>query len=102
MNTNSKKNVVLEYIWIDVSGKTRSKNKVITIEVDEKLILEEWTFDGSSTGQAFGTVSDVVLNPVSIFKNTFIKYPAFSFSVLLNLGNPSNKLILTSSSGNLG
>lgn len=74
MNTKSKKNVVLEYVWIDVSGKTRSKNKVITIEVDEKIILEEWTFDGSSTGQASGTLSDVVLKPVSIFKNPFIKY----------------------------
>ena len=37
MNTKPKKNVILEYVWIDVSGKTRSKNKVITIEVDEKL-----------------------------------------------------------------
>ena len=71
MNTKAKKNVVLEYVWIDVSGKTRSKNKVITIEVDEKLILEEWTFDGSSTGQASGTLSDIILKPVSIFKNPF-------------------------------
>jgi glutamine synthetase len=74
MNAKPKNNVVLEYIWIDVSGKTRSKNKVITIEFDEKLILEEWTFDGSSTGQASGNLSDVVLKPVSIFKNPFINY----------------------------
>jgi len=74
MDTKPKKNVVLEYVWIDVSGKTRSKNKVITIEVDEKLVLEEWTFDGSSTGQALGTLSDIILKPVSIFKNPFIKY----------------------------
>ena len=74
MNTKPKKNVILEYVWIDVAGKTRSKNKVITIEVDEKLMLEEWTFDGSSTGQASGTLSDVILKPVSIFKNPFIKY----------------------------
>jgi len=74
MTTKPKKNVVLEYVWIDVSGKTRSKNKVITIEVDEKLILEEWTFDGSSTGQASGSLSDIILKPVSIFKNPFIKY----------------------------
>ncbi len=74
MNTKAKKNVILEYVWIDASGKTRSKNKIITIEVDEKLILEEWTFDGSSTGQASGKVSDIILKPVSIFKNPFIKY----------------------------
>jgi glutamine synthetase len=74
MNSKPMKNVILEYVWIDVSGKTRSKNKVITIEIDEKLILEEWTFDGSSTGQASGTVSDIILKPVSIFKNPFIKY----------------------------
>jgi len=74
MNAKSKNNIILEYIWIDVSGKTRSKNKVITIEIDEKLILEEWTFDGSSTGQASGAISDIILKPVSIFKNPFIKY----------------------------
>ena len=74
MNSKAKKNVVLEYVWIDALGKTRSKNKVVTMEVDEKLVLEEWTFDGSSTGQASGTVSDIILKPISIFKNPFIKY----------------------------
>ena len=74
MNTKPRKNVILEYVWIDALGKTRSKNKVVTLEVDEKLVLEEWTFDGSSTGQASGTVSDIILKPISIFKNPFIKY----------------------------
>ena len=74
MNTKPRKNVILEYVWVDALGKTRSKNKVVTLEVDEKLVLEEWTFDGSSTGQASGTVSDIILKPISIFKNPFIKY----------------------------
>ena len=52
---------------------TRSKNKVITIEVDEKLILEEWTFDGSSTGQSLSaTTSDVIIRPVRLYKNPLI------------------------------
>jgi glutamine synthetase len=75
MNSNKPiKNVILEYVWIDAFNKTRSKNKVILLELDEKIIVEDWTFDGSSTGQASGTNSDIILKPGSIFKNPFIKY----------------------------
>ena len=63
--------VVAEYIWIDgtqPTQKLRSKTKVFkTVEDIESIWLgsfPDWTFDGSSTGQASGDKSDCVLKPV--------------------------------------
>ena len=52
-----------EYIWIDGSTPTRflrSKTKILGDSESPPI----WSFDGSSTNQASGTSSDVVLNPV--------------------------------------
>ena len=52
-----------EYIWLDgstPSAKLRSKTKVIA----DGELPPVWGFDGSSTQQASGDQSDVVLNPV--------------------------------------
>jgi glutamine synthetase len=54
-----------EYIWIDGTTPTanlRSKTKVIPDGEQPPI----WGFDGSSTQQAAGSSSDVVLNPVLI------------------------------------
>ena len=54
-----------EYIWIDgtqPTAKMRSKTKVIDDGVEPMI----WAFDGSSTQQATGDNSDVVLNPVLV------------------------------------
>ena len=68
----------LEYIWIDGFNNLRSKTKIIIMLClttrNNKDILEnipEWNFDGSSTGQAEGFKSDVILHPVAIFNNPF-------------------------------
>ena len=56
---------IAEYLWIDgtkPSAKIRSKAKVIA-DSDKPGI---WGFDGSSTNQATGESSDVVLSPVMI------------------------------------
>ncbi len=56
-----------EYIWVDGSTPTRtlrSKTKVIYDEVKSISDYPEWTFDGSSTGQADGEFSDCILRPV--------------------------------------
>jgi glutamine synthetase len=71
------KKICLEYIWIDAFDNTRSKLKVI--EVDEHYVfdsrdLTEWNFDGSSTGQAEGRNSDVLLKPVNVYTNPFINW----------------------------
>lgn len=37
----------------------------------------QWNFDGSSTGQAEGHKSDVILNPVRLYTNPFYKRPSY-------------------------
>lgn len=56
---------IAEYIWIDgtkPTAKLRSKARVL----DDGAELPIWGFDGSSTNQAPGEASDVVLNPVMV------------------------------------
>ena len=58
----------LEYIWIDAKMNLRSKTKYTT-EKNPPI----WNYDGSSTGQAEGTDSEVFLNPVTTFRDPFRK-----------------------------
>ncbi len=41
-------------------------SKVFLAQPDPILIFVEWSFDGSSTGQAEGSFSDCILQPVAI------------------------------------
>jgi glutamine synthetase len=64
----------LEYIWIDADGEVRSKTKVLRLNMVPRapyLEIPEWGFDGSSTGQADGHASDVVLRPAFVVKDPF-------------------------------
>jgi len=63
-----------EYIWIggsgmDLRGKTRTLSKVPTKVED----LSEWNYDGSSTNQAPGHDSEVVMQPRAIYRDPFRK-----------------------------
>ena len=52
----------LEYIWLGGNYNLRSKTKVV--HSDEKPTLESlehWNYDGSSTGQAEGNDSEVII-----------------------------------------
>ena len=68
---------IMEYVWIDAAGGMRSKTRVANINsCDHRCILSEckqweWSFDGSSTGQATGTDSDVILRPIALYRNPF-------------------------------
>lgn len=72
---------ILEYVWIDADGGMRSKTRVVKLDgsVNIDCILTDpgsrwdWSFDGSSTGQATGTDSDVLIRPVSLYPNPFYK-----------------------------
>ena len=59
---------IAEYIWLDVDNKFCSKIKVIK-DIDE---ITEWNYDGSSTGQATTTSSEIILKPVKTFTNPFL------------------------------
>jgi len=64
------------YIWIDGSGqKLRCKTKTVYKEPQQPSDLPVWNFDGSSTGQAEGTNSDVDLVPVALFADPFRGLP---------------------------
>jgi glutamine synthetase len=63
--------VLLEYIWIDGFGKARSKTKVYNKLFNKVDELPEWNYDGSSTGQAPGNDSEVIIKPRVIYDDPF-------------------------------
>lgn len=63
--------VVAEYVWLDAAGVPRSKTKTLSAIPRSVSDLPVWNFDGSSTEQAPGHDSEVLLNPVAIFKDPF-------------------------------
>ena len=81
--------ILLEYIWIDGDNETRSKIKILELDKIDKIdkfdngcvnkpfelsMIPEWNFDGSSTGQAEGKDSDILIRPCAMFPNPFVNY----------------------------
>ena len=79
--------LILEYIWLDSNYSPRSKTKVIKNAIKFNSFQELtnqlpiWNFDGSSTGQAVTSDSEVLLKPVKTVPDPFRKS-----------GNTENKL----------
>jgi len=64
--------VLAEYVWVDADGGYRSKTKVIHNTDKVKLEdLPDWNYDGSSTGQAPGEDSEVIIKPCAVFHDPF-------------------------------
>eukprot|EP00536_Pseudo-nitzschia_multiseries_P013403 jgi/Psemu1/245279/estExt_Genewise1.C_5720016 len=64
--------IMAEYVWVDAVGNTRSKTRTLPAEKAEAVDrLPSWNFDGSSTDQAPGDDSEVILKPQRIFKDPF-------------------------------
>ena len=62
----------IEYVWIGGNNELRSKTKVI--ELNKNLILNdvpEWNYDGSSTKQATGEESEIIIKPKCLFIDPF-------------------------------
>lgn len=59
--------ITAEYIWIDgqkPTAKLRSKTKILDQHVKSLNDIPDWAYDGSSTYQASGHFSDLLLRPV--------------------------------------
>ncbi|XP_024359357.1 glutamine synthetase cytosolic isozyme [Physcomitrium patens] len=64
--------IIAEYIWIGGSGTDlRSKARTLPKPVTDPKLLPKWNYDGSSTGQAPGEDSEVILYPQAIFRDPF-------------------------------
>ncbi len=81
----------LEYIWLDGYSPTqslRSKTRIIE-DFDGRLeSCPVWSFDGSSTAQAEGADSDLLLRPVAIFSDPARKD---AFLVMTEVLNPDGE-----------
>lgn len=61
-----------EYVWVDADGNCRSKTRTLPVRRTESVEnLPRWNFDGSSTNQAPGDDSEVILRPCRIFRDPF-------------------------------
>lgn len=63
--------VTVEYVWIDANNNTRCKTKTVTNCPTGPEDLPVWNFDGSSTEQAPGNNSEILLIPRALFKDPF-------------------------------
>ena len=62
----------LEYVWIDGYGTYRSKTKSNeSADSVEEYLDPIWNYDGSSTNQAAGTDSEVLIRPRVYFPDSF-------------------------------
>jgi glutamine synthetase len=65
----------VEYVWIGGNNELRSKIKVLENENEIDIeTIPDWNYDGSSTNQASGEDSEVIIKPRCIFKDPFQKY----------------------------
>ena len=65
--------VSIEYIWIGGNYELRSKIKVMyNTHIENISDIPEWNYDGSSTDQAEGINSEVIIKPRSLFKENII------------------------------
>ncbi|ATZ80977.1 glutamine synthetase [Bodo saltans virus] len=82
---------IAEYVWIDATGGLRSKTRVFNNCTTLDTVLNtDWNFDGSSTGQAYGRSSDVILHPVRGFNDPFRRdfKNATAFLIMCETLNP--------------
>jgi len=75
----------------------RSKCKVLgkIAPISSLSEIPVWNFDGSSTGQAHGADSEILLKPVSFYPNPFLKYPNILVLCACYEGGDLNKPSLT-------
>merc|ERR1719271_974108 len=60
-----------EDLWIDAVGEVRSKCRTVAKGKEALDKLPDWNYDGSSTDQAPGEDSEVIMKPCAVFKDPF-------------------------------
>jgi glutamine synthetase len=68
--------ILADYVWIGGNMELRSKVLVLVLKnlkIPKLADFPEWNYDGSSTGQASGSDSEVIIKPNSIYKCPFRK-----------------------------
>lgn len=63
--------VLVEYVWIGGNNELRSKTRVLNKLIENVNDLSMWNYDGSSTSQADGSDSEVILKPRALFNDPF-------------------------------
>ena len=71
---------IYEYVWIDGNNDLRSKSRVLSNRLDNIDHIPDWNYDGSSTHQAKGKNSEIILKPCAIFNK---KYDNLDFGILV-------------------
>ena len=84
--------VMAYYMWIDGSGAyLRGKTRTLAQKPTCVSELPEWNFDGSSTGQSTGDNSDVLIQPVAMYRFAVISVflgIIYYYSLLSTLSRP--------------
>lgn len=92
------------YIWIDGSSPTqtlRSKVKILSLHEKKLTVTDcpQWNFDGSSTYQAVGHDSDLILQPVCIVDDPILG--ADNYLALCEVLNPDGTPHVSNKRANL-
>ena len=64
---------LVEYVWIGGKNELRCKTMVLSKEISVCDNLPIWNYDGSSTAQASGEDSEVIIKPCALFNDPFRK-----------------------------
>lgn len=85
----------LEYIWIDGNIPWNMRSKIKVVEREDRNLsindIDKWSFDGSSTNQAYETDSDCILSPVYLCKDPTYQADFLVLCEVLNKDMTSHK-----------
>ena len=82
---------IIEYVWLGGNKELRSKTKVLQEKIGCLEDLPMWNYDGSSTNQASGEDSEVVIKPVALFKDPFREDYMNPYIVLCDSYTPNDE-----------